>query len=88
MVNFLNMKVKTHIEDTLQYIFDENIEKNVILGYSIVSRRSPPLSNYWVFVLEWLVGAASVYDGRGSLHISPSGRHPSLLYVLFSGQPP
>ena len=41
MVFFLNSKVKTHTEDTLQYIFDENKEKNVILGYSIVSRRSP-----------------------------------------------
>ena len=42
MVFFLNSKVKTHTEDALQYIFDENKEKIVILGYSIVSRRSPP----------------------------------------------
>ena len=41
MVFFLNSKVKTHTEDALQYIFDENKEKIVILGYSIVSRRSP-----------------------------------------------
>ena len=41
MVYFLNSKVKTHTEDALQYIFDENQEKIVILGYSIVSRRSP-----------------------------------------------
>ena len=41
MVYFLNSKVKTHTEDALQYIFDENKEKIVILGYSIVSRRSP-----------------------------------------------
>ena len=44
MVFFLNSKVKTHTEDALQYIFDENKEKIVILGYSIVSRRSPPIS--------------------------------------------
>ena len=43
MVYFLNSKVKTHTEDALQYIFDENKEKFVILGYSIVSRRSPLL---------------------------------------------
>ena len=41
MVFFLNSKVKTHTEDALPYIFDENKEKIVILGYSIVSRRSP-----------------------------------------------
>ena len=41
MVFFLNSKVKTHTEDALKYIFDEKKEKNVILGYSIVSRRSP-----------------------------------------------
>ena len=41
MVYFLNSKVKTHTEYALQYIFDENQEKIVILGYSIVSRRSP-----------------------------------------------
>ena len=41
MVYFLNSKVKTYAEDALQYIFDENSEKIVILGYSIVSRRSP-----------------------------------------------
>ena len=41
MVFFLSSKVKTHREDALQYIFDENKEKIVILGYSIVSRRSP-----------------------------------------------
>ena len=41
MVYFLNSKVKTHAEDPLQYIFDENKEKIVVLGYSIVSRRSP-----------------------------------------------
>ena len=34
-------KVKTHTEDALQYIFDENKEKIVILGYGIVLRRSP-----------------------------------------------
>ena len=45
MVYFLNSKVKTHTEDALQYIFDENKEKIVILGYSIVSRRSPQLSH-------------------------------------------
>ena len=44
MVYFLNSKVKTHTEDALQYIFDENKEKIVILGYSIVSRRSPPVA--------------------------------------------
>ena len=42
MVYFPNCKVKTHTDDALQYIFDENKEKNVNLGYSIVSRRSPP----------------------------------------------
>ena len=47
MVYFLNSKVKTHTEDALQYIFDENREKIVILGYSIVSRRSP----LWSIVL-------------------------------------
>ena len=41
MVYFLNSKVKTHTEDALQYIFDENKEKNVIFGYNIVSRRYP-----------------------------------------------
>ena len=41
MLYFPNSKVKTHTEDALQYIFDENKEKIVILGYSIVSRRSP-----------------------------------------------
>ena len=41
MVFFLNSKVKTHTEDLLQYIFDENKEKIVILGYNIVLRRSP-----------------------------------------------
>ena len=40
MVFFLKSKVKTHTEDALQYIFDENKVKIVILGYSIVSRRS------------------------------------------------
>ena len=40
MVYFLNSKVKIHAEDPLQYIFDENKEKIVVLGYSIVSRRS------------------------------------------------
>ena len=39
MVYFLNSKVKAHTEDALQYIFDENQEKIVILGYSIVLRR-------------------------------------------------
>ena len=41
MEHFLNSKVKTHTENALQYIFDENKDKFVILGYSIVSRRSP-----------------------------------------------
>ena len=41
MVYFLNSKVKTHAEDALQYIFDENYEKNVILGCSIMLGRSP-----------------------------------------------
>ena len=41
MVYYLNSKVKIHAEDPLQYIFDENKEKIVVLGYSIVSRRSP-----------------------------------------------
>ena len=44
MVYFLNSKVKTHTEDALQYIFDENKEKIGILGYSIVSWRSPQQS--------------------------------------------
>ena len=37
MVYFSNSKVKTNTEDPLQYIFNENKEKNVNLGYSIVS---------------------------------------------------
>ena len=41
MVFFLNNNVKTHTADALQYIFDENKAKIVILGYSIVLRRSP-----------------------------------------------
>ena len=41
MVHFPNSKVQTHTEDALQYIFYENKEKIVNLGYSIVSRRSP-----------------------------------------------
>ena len=49
MVFFLNSKVKTHTEDALQYIFDENKEKIVILGYSIVSRRSPQQQNIKTF---------------------------------------
>ena len=48
MVYFLNSKVKTHTEDALQYIFDENKEKIVILGYSIVSRRSPLGRDQWL----------------------------------------
>ena len=45
MVYFLNSKVKTHTEDTLKYLFAENEEKNVILGYSIVLRRSPQVTH-------------------------------------------
>ena len=41
MVYFLNTKGKTHAEDTLQFLFNENLEKIVILGFSIVLRRSP-----------------------------------------------
>ena len=41
MVYFPNIKVKTHAEDALQSLFDENQEKIVILGSSIVLRRSP-----------------------------------------------
>ena len=44
MVFFPNSKVKTNTEDAQQYIFDENKEKIVILGYIIVSRRSPQQS--------------------------------------------
>jgi hypothetical protein len=65
MVFFLNSKVKTHTEDALQYIFDENKEKIVILGYSIVSRRSPQ---------PW----DSLYSFEGSFHI---GILPSLYHV-------
>ena len=43
MVYFLHSKVKTHAEEALQYIFDEHEEKNIILGYSMVLRRSPLL---------------------------------------------
>ena len=45
MIFFLNSGVKTHTEDALEYIFDENEEKIEILGYSIVLRRSPPESD-------------------------------------------
>ena len=45
MVYFLNIKGKTHAEDTLQSLFDENKEKNVTLGFSIVLRRSPLYEN-------------------------------------------
>ena len=51
MVFFLNSKVKTHTEDALQYIFDENKEKIVILGYSIVSKRSPLVSRKISFLV-------------------------------------
>ena len=32
MVYFLNIKVKTHAEDSIQSLFDENYETNLILG--------------------------------------------------------
>ena len=44
MIYFLNIKVKINAEETLQSLFDENQEKNVLLGFSIVLRRSPALS--------------------------------------------
>ena len=42
MVYFLNIKGKTHAEDTLHSLFDENKGKIVILGFSMELRRSPP----------------------------------------------
>ena len=44
MVYFLNSKVKNHTGEVLQSLFNENQEKIVILGYSMVSRRSPHYS--------------------------------------------
>ena len=55
MVYFLNSKVKTHAEEALQCVFDENYEKFVILGYSIILRRSPQM------LAKYLFGACGIW---------------------------
>ena len=51
MIYFLNSYVETHTEDTLQSLFHEE-EKNVILGYSMVSGRSPPVTRCRIVMAE------------------------------------
>ena len=88
MVYFLNSKVKTHTEDALQYIFDENKEKIVILGYSIVSRRSPLQKERTtlVGVGDTIVGANPIDNSRISQSLEYSRGYPTLKYILFSYQ--
>lgn len=82
MVYFLNSKVKIHAEDPLQYIFDENKEKIVVLGYSIVSRRSPlevsggSLTDAWL-VLMIRLGPLGQFGSlrQGLVHLSTLEEH-------------
>ena len=97
MVYFLNSKVKIHAEDPLQYIFDENKEKIVVLGYSIVSRRSPPLVasqgkvsylvdgllSTWLPSLDHLLLTASVCS-HGLQCIKPK-QFGKLIFLLLDG---